>query len=233
MTLLKSNSSRISAEPGYILHIRPYRESSVLLEVFTPHHGRVSLVGRGLRGAPTKKQRPPELFVCYEFNWLSHRSDLYTLTSIESAGRGANLFSPRDLCCGLYLNELLLRVLQREDPHPEIFMAYEKALLHFNQDNHEINLRIFEKQLLSALGYGLNFEGIQADWHYLFQASKGFIRLESGESRREESIGGKSLLALAEEDLQLTDLPKIKKIMRCALLPLVGDKPFKTRELFQ
>jgi len=232
MTVFKSQIQRIHAEPGYILHIRPYRETSAILDVFTKNHGRIHLVGRGLRKSSSKKNRPPELFTKYEFAFVSSHSELYTLTGMEVVNDCAHLFSPYQLCCCLYLNELLLRVLQREDAHHEVFVDYQTVLQNIYQRSHEsieINLRLFEKKLLQNLGYGICFNNIKAEEFYIFQSSKGFVKVLRD---TKDSISGKGLKAFANDEVLIEDRRAIKKMMRETLLPLIGDRPLKTRELF-
>ena len=228
---------RVFSESGYILHSRPYRETSVLLDIFTSRYGRISLVARGLKKPGSKKQPALESFIHYEFSWLgSDRSDLYTMTQAENQGNGY-IYLPRQLCCGLYLNELLYRVLQKEDPHPELFTAYQTMLgcLASHADSPvlsswiEINLRLFEKSLLQNLGYGFAFDRIDENKFYLFKNADGLISVDR---QTISSISGESLLAFYHHALELKHLPDIKKLMRAALLPLIGDKPLKSRELF-
>jgi DNA repair protein RecO (recombination protein O) len=232
-------AQRILSETGYLLHARPYRETSLLIEVFTEHYGRVSMVARGVRGT-SKKPNHLQSFTAYDFSWMG-KSELYTMMRAES--QKVHLFSPYQLCCGLYINELLLRALGKEDPHPDIYLAYEELLNQLNiQHNIEIALRIFERNLLQSLGYGFSFENIEEDKFYLFQISQGFI--EASEKTK-ECFSGKILLTLSElvgglplqndicrDDRPSTDIKEIKRLMRIALSPLVGEKPLRSRELF-
>ncbi len=232
MTMLKPQVQHIHGELGYILHSRPYRETSVILDVFTKQHGRIHLVGRGLRKSPSKNTHSAELFTLYEFAWKSFHSELYTLTGIEAAGTGIHLFSSYQLCCCLYLNELLLRVLQREDAHIELFLTYQTALnniYHKTDKPIEFHLRVFEKKLLESLGYGICFNHINREEYYVFQSSKGFVPVSSS---IKDSISGKSLKAFADNIVLSQDKHILKKIMRNALVSLIGEKPLKTRELF-
>jgi len=214
---------QVLSEPGFILHTRPYRETSALLEVFTKNHGRVSLVARGVR-----KKNPLQMFVHYDFSWIG-RSELYTLTRAESVG-ASHLFSPYQLCCGLYINELLLRVLHKEDAHRELYLAYEELLAQFRESqNIEIALRIFEKHLLQDMGYGFAFEKIIISNYYIFRPSEGFVQVTE---KSPESFSGESLLALANHAIEEKHLNELKRLMRQALSPLIGEKPLRSRELF-
>ena len=226
-------TSRISAETGYVLHTRPYRESSLLLDVFTPHYGRISLVARGARNSQSnKKNNPLQLFTGYHFSWMG-KSELYTLTQAEPQG-AAHLFSPYQLCCGLYINELLLRVLNREDPHVDLYIAYQKLLSDLIADqNTQISLRIFEYHLLQNMGYGFALEHIEPEEYYLFKPLEGFILIKQKTEKIQHHIfSGESLVALSHQILQEKHLSEIKRLMRLALSPLIGEKPLRSRELF-
>jgi DNA repair protein RecO (recombination protein O) len=115
---------RVNLQPAYILHSRPYRDSSVILEVFTPEHGRISALARGAR----RKSRGGsaaallQLFTPLLLSF-SGRGELKTLTAREAAGTAVSLRGDR-LYSGLYVNELLVRLLHRYDPHPQLFVAY-------------------------------------------------------------------------------------------------------------
>ena len=146
-----------SLQPGYVLHRRPYRESSLLVELFTRASGRISLVARGVRRA----RRPALLFQPFQpllVSW-SGRSELKTLARVEAAGP-ALLLPVRTCLAGMYLNELLLMLLHRKDPHPALYDAYRDALRTLPGDL-EQSLRAFEMRLLSELGYGLVLD---RDW---------------------------------------------------------------------
>ncbi len=225
-------TSRISAETGYVLHARPYRESSLLLDVFTPHYGRISLVARGARNSSSKKNTPLQLFTPYYFSWIG-KSELYTLTQVEPQG-AAYLFSPYQLCCGLYINELLLRVLSREDPHVDLYIAYQQLLSDLiTSQNTQISLRIFENNLLQNMGYGFSLESINPKEFYLFKPLEGFMLIiEKIEKIQNNIFSGESIIALSNQILEEKHLPEIKRLMRSALSPLIGEKPLRSRELF-
>jgi DNA repair protein RecO (recombination protein O) len=173
-----SSQTRIKLEPGYILHHYPYRDTSLLLEVFTKDHGRLGMVARGARG-PANRQRPSlQSFRPLLVSWSS-RGELGTLTGCESNGpmialEGTALFS------GFYLNELLMRLLLRQDPHAGLFHCYEQTLKGLSVEGGQRSLRLFEKKLLEELGYGLQLERdvqehqpLAADGAYEFRLEHG------------------------------------------------------------
>jgi DNA repair protein RecO (recombination protein O) len=220
--------NREESQPVYVLHTRPYRESSLLVECFSKNHGRVSLVARGVRQAKSRRAGLLQPFVPLLISWVG-RTELYTLCQLESES-AQQLFSGEQLLCGLYTNELLMRLLQREDPHPELYEAYEKLLCGLAQQSHpERSLRLFEKDLLMSLGYAFSFEAIQKENFYVFEASHGLIKTNI---KSNNSFSGESILALEKDDLLDEHLKEIKKLMRMALFSLLNDKPLRTRELF-
>lgn len=162
----------------YVLHRRPYRESSLLVELFTREAGRIGLVARGTR--QVRVGRPGCAFQPFQpllVSW-SGRTDLKNLTYVETAGPVV-LHPARIFLAGLYLNELLLALLQHQDPHPALYDAYHDTLKALTSGV-ERSLRIFEMLLLSELGYGLVLdqdwrtgEPVRADRDYYYKAEQG------------------------------------------------------------
>ncbi len=229
---------RINLEPAFILHTRPYRETSFLLEVFAKEHGRISLIARGARKHKSKSLLQP--FIPLLLSWQG-KSELMTLQTIEPQ-TGFGRLKGDGLLSGFYLNELLMRLLQKHDPYPQLYTIYHHTLLKLAQmPFQEEVLRLFEKKLLEELGYGLqlrhdvqNGEPLVAERFYRFYPEQGFIRSERwSEDISPLLFSGKSLLALAEE--QWTDkelLKEAKRLMRAALLAILGSKPLHSRKLF-
>ncbi len=122
-----THHARVSLEPAWILHHYPYRDSSLLLEVFSREYGRVGLIARGARSAKGRWQNQLQMLRPLMLSW-NMRGELGTLTDVDSRGC-MDVFPGRQVLCACYLNELLMRLLTRHDPHPELFAAYEDALL--------------------------------------------------------------------------------------------------------
>ena len=219
---------------AYILHRTPYRETSLLVEAFTAESGRVGLVARGARrrrgaGAPL------EPFIPLLLSW-GGRGELGTLTSAEPRS-GPQALPGRRVLSGFYLNELLLRLLQRHDPCPELFAAYEETLLRLCTDDEAWTLRRFEIQLLEALGYGLNLVGT-IDGEPVQSASRYCYHLERGPAPASGDGGllvhGETLLTLASEgEPSVRTLVEAKRLLRAALALYLGDRPLRSRELFR
>jgi len=230
---------RVEANRSYVLHRRDYRETSLLLEIFSHTYGRVALVARGARRRRTPRFCPLQPFRPVHVGWVG-RGELGTLTCAEECGAGNHLLG-RKLLSGLYLNELLMRLLARHDAHPELFGAYEQTLGLLGQATQEEPvLRFFEKRLLEELGYGLVLErepetgaSIRGDAVYYYQSGKGPV-LAKPISAPSVRIHGRTLISLRESVLdEPLILRELKMLMRFLLAPLIGEKPLQVRRLFQ
>jgi len=232
-----TDTRRASLEPAWILHQYPYRESSLLLEVFTLDHGRIGLVARGARSAKGRGRKPLQILRPLLLSWTL-RSELGTLTGAESRGV-LEVLPGRQILSACYLNELLLRLLRRHDPHPRLFAAYEEALLGLPLAE-EQTLRIFEKRLLQELGYGLLLNQEADTGNPVAAGGLYEYRLEHGPVCCMERRGrglflrGASLLALYNENLaELRSCREVKALTRAALARYLGPGPLRTREVLR
>jgi DNA repair protein RecO (recombination protein O) len=232
---------RISLQPAFVLHHRPYRETSLIVDLLTQEHGRIAVVARGVRTERSKNRAVLQCFVPLLVSWQG-KSELMTMVSAEASGLPLQL---RGDCLlgGFYLNELLMRVLQKQDSHPQIFHIYQQTLeMMQGKELQQHYLRIFEKRLLEELGYGLQLEYCIADKtpfspekYYYFHPDLGFERYENEEdiALQRSVFSGASLIALANEKLEWeNELRDAKRLMRLALAPLLGNKPLQSRKLF-
>jgi DNA repair protein RecO (recombination protein O) len=234
---------RVDREPAYVLHGRPYRETSLLLEVFARDHGRIGLVARGARGSRSSWKNLLQPFRPLLLSW-NMRGELGTLTAADQvaatpATSGAALF------CGFYVNELLMRVLHRSDPHAELFEAYRSVLAELASGAEpEPALRVFEKHLLDALGFGLQLEHecdtgdavVPAAW-YAWVPERGMVRREP-QSIEDAAVDGRlvsgaALLALQSNHVAEAHMGELKHLMRRVLRHYIGDKPLVSQSLFQ
>ena len=232
-----TNQTRIALEPAWVLHRYPYRDSSLLLEVFSREHGRLGLVARGARSARSRWHSQLQILQPLLLSW-SIRGDLGTLTGVDHRGQ-VNVLPGRQVLCGCYLNELLLRLLTRHDPHPELFAAYEHAV-QMLQTGEEQALRLFEKQLLQELGYGLLLDHeadsgvpVEPDGLYEYRLEKGPVKCARS---RDAGIflQGASLIALHNDDLgEPQACREVKQLMRAALALYLGARPLRTREVLR
>lgn len=228
-------------QPAYILHTRPYRDSSLLIDAFTASQGRISLIAKAARGIHSKNSRFKGLlqaFVPLSLSWRG-KTELLNLLNAEPSGLFLPPLTGQLLICGLYLNELLIRLLYRYDPHPSLFQAYQTALTTLPQ-NPNIVLRLFEKRLLAELGYALHLnqdnqtqQPILPDQYYQFIPSQGlFICLNTSLTNKSSLFSGASLLAIYYEQWTTPDqLLDAKRLFRFALHHLLEGKSIRSREL--
>lgn len=228
----------VADQPAYVLHTRAWRESSLLMDVFTEHYGRVSLVARGVRNRKKQTSGQYQPFREILVSWKG-KGDLYTLCGLEETGVPV-LLSGKALYSGMYLNELLTRMLVQEDPHMDLYELYRLTLQALaSGDNIEKVLRMFEKNIVGMAGYQLNLEydqvndaGVQPGRQYLYRVDTGPVEL-TDEHVQAESYPGSSLLSLARDELDNAEvLADAKRLMRKVIAWHIGDKPLKSRQLF-
>lgn len=247
-----AHKRRVECQSAYVLHSRAYRNTSVIIELLTAQYGRIGLVARGVRKAKSRQQGLLQPFQHLSVSWLM-ATELGTLISVEADGvlswlQGSALVS------GLYVNELLMRLLHRDDPHPQVFACYQRLLLSLAAQQTlpdstvvERALRLFEKNTLSELGYGLQLEyeaengrKIEDALNYRYIPDWGPVRChERGSSHGQSSsagvvVAGRSLRALACDSLDDHDsLRDAKRLMRSLLHHCLGGRPLKSRELYR
>ncbi len=223
---------------AFVLHTRPYRESSQLVELLTAEQGRLGVIARGNRGV--RRANPLQSFQHYRIV-LSGRGELRRAHSIESTSAPC-LPAGRTLYAVLYLNELLMRLLHRDVPMPGVFMLYGEILETLRAGAQlEPALRRFEKQLLDELGYGHRYAetvagaAVEKTLPYTFDPDHGVKVADAGRVDS-QCFRGSALLALESGVFspdQPDDLRDAKRLMRRALAPYLGDKPLKSRDLFR
>jgi len=231
-------ADRVELEAAYILHARPYRETSQLLEVLGRQHGRLGLVARGARG-PKARWRPLlQPFRPLHLSW-SGRGTLCTLRNAEPAAPPA-LLQGRRLLSAFYLNELLLGFTTRGDPHPELFAHYTAALTGLaGADDAEVPLRRFELALLNETGYGLDAKRdglhgapIDPGQRYSYQPERGAVPVDRDGGER-VVLTGASLQAIAAGSFRgAEDLRLAKRLLRQLLDHHLGHRPLQTRRVF-
>ncbi len=227
------NRVRVEFEPAYLLSQRPYRETSQLVEAFTATHGRIGLVARGVRGPKAKHRGVLRPFAPLLLSWTSV-GDLGTLTDVERAGVSLPLSGER-IFFGWYLNELLLRLLQRHIPHEDLFGVYEAALAQLPASNPdaEAALRIFEKRLLGELGYAPPLASdFDAARRYRFDAFHDHFELAADSDT--QAYLGSDLIALRDEQLQTREsLRAARRLLRGALARQLGGRELETPKLLR
>jgi len=231
---------RVSLQPAFLLHRRPFRDTSQILEFLTPEHGRISLVAKGVR----RKARGGSLgAVLQPFTPLlvsfTGRSDMKTLTAVERVGTAMSLQGER-LFSALYVNELLVKLLQRHDPHTLLFAHYAQALEALSSNSAvDVSLRTFEFSLLDVLGYQINpaldassGEPVNPDRWYRLQDELGLVLSHEPPHPDRSLFSGADLLRIAHGDYADSAGLAAKRLLREALSVQLGGQPLRSRELF-
>lgn len=223
---------------AFILHRRPYRETSQLVDLFCQDVGKVSLVYKGGRSTTRMKRGMAQPFTLLEVSYFG-RSSLKTLKSIDALTQVVPLTGER-LYLAMYINELLYRLLQAESSCDGLFSAYQETLLAIaGSVDAQAALRHFEFTLLETLGYGANFEEdiysgelIEAGFEYQYQQQAGFFAKQAVHKKHQVYLG-EEILAFASRDFSTPAILKsTKRFCRQALAHLLGDKPLHSRRLF-
>ena len=235
-----SEPRRVQLQPAYVLHHRPYRDTSRILELFTRDYGRVSVFARGARSA--RKSGTALTSILQPFNRLliswSGKGEAGQLTAAEFDGAVSTL-PPDRLVSGFYLNELLLKLFARHDSHPEVFSLYGATLDALKVDATGLRpLRLFEKRLLDALGYGLALERdvdadrpIDARYAYRYRPDQGAMRID-GVAEGVGIFSGGTLLAVAREDFSDPAVcAEARALLRAALDRCLEGKELRTRQV--
>ncbi len=226
-------------EQAFVLHSRAYSNTSTIVEILTEHAGRMGLLAKGARTPKSAFYGVLQPFIPL-FVYFGGKGELPTLYKAEPVA-GLAVLQGEQLYHGLYLNELLMRLLHRHDPHPGLFALYRDTLQSLqNQPMPDIVLRYFELQLLEELGYGLNLsieisrgEPVMAtqSYHYVVEQGPVSLTISAHAALR---IDGATLIALHERQLSQTEhRQQAKLLMRTVLDHYLGETPIKTRELYR
>jgi DNA repair protein RecO (recombination protein O) len=221
---------RITQQPAYVLHARAWRETSLLLEVFTRDFGRVGLVARGVRGARARLSRSSlEPMQALRMDWAG-RGELPTLAAVEAEGV-PRAFRGEALLSAMYVNELLVRLIARNDPHPALFERYGRLLDELRDASSLAwSLRCFERDLLGAIGYALQLDvaadtgrPIEYEVDYDYLADAGAVI--AGNHPDAVRVRGSALRALATGDRpDAQDMAALRRLMRNLIGQQVGSR---------
>lgn len=221
-----------------MLHRRPFRETSLTVELLTATHGRIAGVARAARGPRSSLRSLGQPFLPLEVSW-TRRGEMATLTGAEPVGRAARL-AGRALWCGLYANELLLRLLPRDIEEPRLFMGYADLLPKLSEPSRQgPALRQFEMLLLTALGVAPELDvvgeariAVDPDQHYRVDPGRG-PRLLPAE-HRDRGIPGDVLRALAaDRELSPEQARQARTLMRELIESQLDGRPLQTPRLYR
>jgi len=234
-----ASKQRIQDELAFVLHSYPFRETSLVLEVFSRQHGRVPLVARGARRPRSALRGLLMSFQPLSLSWFG-KHELRTLHGAEWQG-GQPQLQGTALLCGFYLNELLLNLMARDDPHESLFDYYQQTMQRLAQeDDHAFTLRCFEKHMLQELGYALQLETeavsgkpITPTQTYRYILELGAVA-ETPDASQGMQITGKTLLDMAADDYRdANSARQSKQLIRMLLDHYLAGKTLHTRELMR
>ena len=227
---------RIAGQPGFVLHSYPYKETSLIVDVFTREHGRVALVAKGAKRPHSKLRGVLQTFQPLAVGW-SGKSEIRTLTGAEWVG-GMLPLEKSALLCGFYLNELLFKMLARDDPHPALFDHYVATLNQLaHQEPAPIVLRKFERTLLKETGVGGELTRCTTTRSEVDPARIYVVEPEHGvrlalPSDTAPRVTGKTLLDMEREDYRDANTQTQSKfLMRSLLAHQLHGAPLNTRQI--
>ncbi|MEV4778775.1 DNA repair protein RecO [Burkholderia sp. LMU1-1-1.1] len=228
--------TKVAGQPAFVLHSYPYKETSLIIDLFTRDFGRVALIAKGAKRPHSQLRGVLQTFQPLSSSWVG-KSELRTLTDAEWVG-GMLPLEKTALLCGFYLNELLVKLLARDDAHPALFDHYVATL---NQLAHNepapIVLRKFERALLRETGVSADLSRctttrapVRADVVYVVDPERG-PRPERA-SDQSPRVAGKTLLDMEREDYQdAATQSQSKQLMRFLLAHHLGGAPLNTRQI--
>ncbi|MFA6408698.1 MAG: DNA repair protein RecO [Gammaproteobacteria bacterium] len=222
-------TKRIQQEPAFILHTKPFRDTSFLVSAFTQNHGHISLLARGARSKKSPLRSLLLPFTPLALSWAG-KTDLPCVSQAEISSLQYQL-TDKALMSGLYLNELLVRLLERHTSYPELFSTYQNTLKNLEENSsNRATLRLFEKKLLSEIGYGLHLtetkDGyeINSEENYYFEFGIG-LQKAPNLTPSEKIFSGQNLLALHNESLSSPiDLEAAERLLKTMLQAVLGRK---------
>jgi DNA repair protein RecO (recombination protein O) len=231
---------RQDAQAGFVLHSYPFRETSLVVETFTRDHGRIALVARGARRPRSSLRGVLLSFQPLLLSWTG-RSELRTLTRAEWQGAYAAL-GGETLMCGFYLNELLLKLLPRDDPHERLYGVYQATLEALaGKMERESILRRFELQLLRELGYAVTLnqdaetgEAIVPDQRYVYIVERGPVAAGASDSGKGVELAGQTLLDMQSSRFNsAVTQQQSKALMRTLINHYLGNQVLHTRQMLR
>ena len=227
---------RINLQPAYCMHTRRFRESSQIIDVLTSSHGLISCVRRG---SIKNNASSDYLFTPLLISW-SGKGDLYALTHIEIVG-SKQIVLPDKCILGMYLNELVLKLIPKLSPSKEVFNLYKNIISLLNDDaHHEKLLRLFEVELLSIIGHGLSLDKevdhetpIKEDCIYRYDVGIGPAKVMH-KSSAWNIVEGATLLSLQSPlHMDSSCLKEAKRLMRGIINCHLDSRPLHSREILQ
>jgi DNA repair protein RecO (recombination protein O) len=254
--MMMSDKHRVQLQPAYIIHQRPYRDSSALLEIFSESYGRCALVAKGVKRPKSKLRGLLQPFQPLLISWIG-KSELGTLTDAELFQQPIQI-KPKYLASAFYLNELILYLLHRDDPHDELFHGYHSTMTKLQQLSGsetdgllwQSHLRLFELMLMQSIGYGLVLDHdvrtqspIDINSWYDYWMDYGPVKIEAETTDiRGVKVSGATLQMLSDRavlfehsrqanPVTLSLFKEAKRLMRTVVDHHLGSKVLHSRSL--
>ncbi len=232
----RSFGTKVAGQPAFVLHSYPHKETSLIIDLFTRDYGRVALVAKGAKRPHSALRGVLQTFQPLQAGWVG-KAELRTLTDAEWVG-GMLPLEKTGLLCGFYLNELLVKLLARDDAHPALFDHYVTTLNQLaHQEPAPIVLRKFERALLKETGVSADLtrctatgEPVQAERRYVVDPERGPRPERAADSA--PRVSGKTLLDMEREDYEdAATQSQSKQLMRFLLAYHLGGAPLNTRQI--
>jgi DNA repair protein RecO (recombination protein O) len=228
---------RIAEQPGFVLHSYPYRETSLIIDVFSRDHGRIALVAKGAKRPHSALRGVLQTFQPLGLSW-SGKGEVRTLTNAEWVG-GMLPLTGDALLSGFYVNELLVKFCAREDAHPALFNHYVLTLSRLAHDEPAVQvLRSFETVLLRETGYAMNLtrtvtrQSVIADSRYVFDPDRGVREASDDQPAQWPVISGQTLIDMERDDYTNPHTAaQSRTLMRFLLNFHLGGTPLATRQI--
>jgi len=228
---------RVQQQAAFILHHRPFRDTSQILDLISRDHGKLSVVARGSRGARSRLKGILRPFMPLSVSWMI-KTDLGTLTGAEVSGAPLSLTGDA-LLSGYYVNELILHFLHRHDPQPEIFAVYSHTIEALAVASTDVAtcLRQFEIELLRQIGYALNLDheygsnkALQSQQNYEYRPEQGPVAVNRKEGA--QVFSGEILSAIGEQRFEdAAVLRSANRLLRDVIAFHLGGKELKSRKV--
>lgn len=226
----------VDGEAAFILHTRAYKESSLLVDLFTLNYGRVSAVARLSKKVSSRSRGVYQPFIPLKLDLVQSRGSLWTLKDAYMQ-RSCYIFNEKHMLCAMYVNELMLYLIKSHESAPKLFASYMRTMESLETDKDcSYTLRCFENSLLEFLGYAIDYGNADAgqinpSYRYIFDVENGFLLTKDLHIR---TYSGQTLLRIKNQDSpESEECRKVQKeVNKCIIDYLLEGKKLKSRELF-
>lgn len=232
----------MDSDNAFVMHVRPFKNTSALVDFFTQNHGMLTILAKGIKRPRSHQHYLVQPFMPLKIHFMG-KGELKTLTQIDSE-KSIPILQGKSILLGMYLNELIVKLLEWQDAHPVLFQDYFETIVNLAKSSdmrvQQTLLRQFEIKLLAELGYGIDLlhDGkthlpIEKELLYSYAPQIGLYESSSQLSNTQISVSGANILAFAKNEiLSEHALLEIKRLMRSILSVYLGNKSIESRKLF-